>query len=95
MALNKFQSEMVTTLVINKTKIVNRVTELKEIRDKVVSFYGTDKYHSIIFNRLTDTINLMMGQVQDINIKIDEIRTSAGLAPLYDKYAELYGKRTG
>lgn len=95
MAMNKFQSEMVTTLVVNKTKIVNRVTELKEIRDKVVSFYGTDKYHSIIFNRLTDTINLMMGQVQDINIKIDEIRTSAGLEPLYSDVIPLYGKKTG
>jgi len=95
MAMNKFQSEMVTTLVLNKTKIVNRVIELKETRDKVVSFYGTDKYHTIIFNHLTDTINLMMGQVQDINIKIDEIRTSAGLAPLYSDVIPLYGKKTG
>jgi hypothetical protein len=36
-----------------------------------------------------------MGQVQDINIKIDEIRTSAGLAPLYSDVIPLYGKKTG
>jgi hypothetical protein len=57
--------------------------------------YGKDPYHSIIFNRLTDTINALFGQVQLINTQIDRVRVKAGLKPLYDQYAELYGKQTG
>ena len=95
MALNDDQDENITYLSTNKFKIVQRIKELKDTRDKLVSLFGKDPYHSIIFNHLTDTINSLFGQVQLINTQIDRVRVKAGLKPLYDQYAELYGKRTG
>ena len=95
MAMNDDQDENVTYLSINKFKIVKRIQELKDTRDKVVSLFGKDPYHSIIFNHLTDTINALFGQVQLINTQIDRVRVNAGLKPLYDTYAELYGKQKG
>lgn len=95
MAFNDDQGENVTYLTTNKFKSVQRIKELKDTRDKLVSLFGKDPYHVIIFNNLTDTINALFGQVQLINAQIDRVRVKAGLKPLYDKYAELYGKRTG
>ena len=92
MALNDDQDENITYLSTNKFKIVQRIKELKETRDKL---FGKDPYHSIIYNHLTDTINSLFGQVQLINTQIDRVRVKGGLKPLYDKYAELYGKQTG
>ncbi len=66
MAMDTFQAEVVATLVLNKTKIKNRVAELKETLDMVDD--------PVIFNRLTDIINRLMGQVQDIDITVGEIR---------------------
>lgn len=88
------QQNHLNDILFSKHKIVNRIKELKATRDTLVTYFGKDKSSSVIFNRLTDTINALFGQIQDMNIQIDRVRKAAGLEPLYEKYYPLYNRRT-